>query len=129
MFYCTFKRSLRQSVFQLRNDFLDSYQPLIVIIKLQLDSNESSGVKKPNKTQTTLCLGKQMKQLFFEDILGHGDRTCSKMTRGDTFVTLALLINMILPLSIRINRKCAELSLHRLQEFEIQREINGTGLQ
>ena len=44
--FLTFFPSVRHSVFHLRNDFLDSHQPLIVIIKPQLDSDESSRVKK-----------------------------------------------------------------------------------
>ena len=41
-----FQVTVRHSLFHLRNDFLDSHQPLIVIIKLQLDSNETRGVKR-----------------------------------------------------------------------------------
>ena len=47
-----FGRKKMPSVFcfpQLRNDFLNSYQPFIMIIQLQLDSNKSSGVKKQAK--------------------------------------------------------------------------------
>ena len=50
-------QSIYHSVFHLGNDFFNSHQPLIVIIKLQLDSNESSDVKKRTKRRKCCAWG------------------------------------------------------------------------
>jgi len=40
------------AVFPLRNNFFNSHQPLMVIIKLQFNSNESGDAKKQTQNET-----------------------------------------------------------------------------